>query len=78
MKSSVLTMRKSKSVHKPLRTSKEMAKEFNIKLGQLSYYLGAYDGPKCRFRADGKNNENTWHDPTEMRRWWKSIQDKIK
>jgi hypothetical protein len=61
---------------KPLRTFKEMAEEFGVSEQAVAVFLGTRDGPKPEIRSTGNCVVNrTWYDPTEMRRWWKSIQE---
>ena len=56
----------------PLRTVKEMAKEFGVSVRQLAAFLGhSSTAPKPVFRQNGRANL-TWYVHAEMRAWWKA------
>jgi hypothetical protein len=60
----------------PLRTFREMAEEFGITEGLLKSRLQRLENaPKpVLVHKNVRRGSNSWYDPTEMRRWWKSIQ----
>jgi hypothetical protein len=61
----------------PLRTFIEMAEELGITEGLLKSNLGrSKDAPKpVLVSKNVRRGSNSWYDPVEMRRWWKSIQE---
>ena len=62
--------------HKPLRTFREMAEEFGVRESTLRGLLSRRNGPKPELTSvSSRSVRNSWYDPAEMRRWWKSIQE---
>jgi hypothetical protein len=65
-----------RSRNKPLRTFREMAEEFGVRESTLKGLLSTRNGPKPELTSGSfRSVRNSWYDPAEMRRWWKSIQE---
>ena len=58
---------------KPLRTLKELAEEFGVTFTSLSKRMhNDPDGPRPKYYTGvGGVVRNTWHDPDQVRAWWK-------
>lgn len=60
---------------KPLRSLKELADEFGIKPQSLKMQMQHDpDAPKPKYATGGTGTtqRNTWFEPEEVRRWWKT------
>ena len=54
---------------KPLRSFKEMYEEFGVTRHCLTRLMCHEGAPKPKIKVPS----NTYYDPDEMRKWWKSI-----
>ena len=64
---------------KPLRTSTELAAEFDITRHKLSRLLKTTNGPKPIMKLVNPHTQtNTWYDPAEVRTWWVNLSDSLK
>lgn len=70
------TLRKRDGIKRPpLRTAKELADEFGIDIRKFGGLLNRKDAPKGVVRNKSFSTSNTYFEPNEVRRWWKSIKE---
>lgn len=72
----------SKRIHtegrrKPLRSFKELCKEFGVNSKSMSGYMATFNGPKAKLNNRGGAVRNMWYDPDEFRAWWKETKRKM-
>lgn len=64
---------------KPLRSLRELAEEFGVPHRTLQVKLARCKGaPKPIYSTGDQktaSQRNTWYDPQEVRRWWKSLKE---
>lgn len=64
--------------HEPLRTVEEIAESFGVTTGSLEAYMRRTDAPKAVFLPTGSKRFTRalkYYSPSEMRKWWKTIQE---
>jgi hypothetical protein len=58
----------------PCRSFNELAEEFGVSQNALAGYMSKFPGPAPRLTHKTDCARNSWYDPMEMRKWWKSVQ----
>lgn len=64
------------NIRKPLRSFAELCEELGVPPRKVSAQLGRQDAPKPKTRhRSNSGGQQSWYDPDEFKRWWKSIQE---
>jgi transposase-like protein len=72
-----MARKRSNGAWPPLRSFKELADEFGLSHDQLKKFLQYHEGPAPVVIHKNKRTErNSWYDHTQMRKWWKQIQER--
>lgn len=73
------TTRPTREYREPMRTLTEMAEEFGVSPQRLRNVITAHGGPGPELKHEGHlSRGQTWHKPSELRKWWRELNWKPK
>lgn len=73
-----IVIRKTK--HQPLKTFDEIAEMLKVSSGSLRKYMRWHDGPSPVIlkRGNTYSSQSSYYSPSEMKKWFAQVQEKIK